>query len=423
MEEIWRMRPGDTSKHQFWLIRLLRIFSLAVRRFFTDQGDIKASALTFYTLLSVVPLAAISFGVAKGFGFRDALEQELEKRLMGHEEVVQYVQKFAIEYLDNTKGGMLAAIGVGVLLVAVMKLLRNIEASFNDIWDVKRARPFIRQFSDYVSLLFVAIVLLITSGSLVVTISNSIRDIGLGGFASSLVVWVAPYFMMWLVFSLLFMIMPNTKVKPGAAIFGGIIAGTLFLGLQYGYIYFQVGVSRYNAIYGSFAALPLFLIWNQLSWIIVLFGAELSFAYQNERSFEFDVDTRNMSVYAQKLVSLLIVREVNHAFDKGAKPLSVAQIAENLKLPIRLTTDLVYKMMGADILVEVNTDSKEDTVILPAFDINKMDIAGIIKKLEHAGYSETILDQSRSVELVREKIDYYEEVVAKLPENKLLKDF
>jgi membrane protein len=383
---------------------------------------IKASALTFFSLLSVVPLVAMAFGIAKGFGFMDTLEQELQTRLAGHEEVVRWIQDFALGYLENTKGGFIAGIGLGILLFAIMRLMNGIEESFNDIWDVKRSRAFIRKFSDYVSLTFVGILLLVTSGSIVVFIANRIRDLGVGSFFSAFLVWVAPYLMIWLVFSLLFMIMPNTKVKFLSAVFGGIIAGSLFIGVQYGYVYFQVGVSRYNAIYGSFAALPLFLIWMQSSWMIVLFGSELAFAHQNERSFEFEVDTRNMSLYAQKLVSILIIRAVDKSFERGDKPFSVYKLAEQLKLPIRLVKDLVYKLIEAGILVEMNNDSKEETAVLPAFDINKMDLASILIRIEHHGYSETILSDSEEVRIVRAKIDHYEKVLSRLPENVLLKD-
>jgi membrane protein len=421
-EDIWRIQRDDTSKRQFWLIRGLRIFSLAVRRFIIDQCQVKASALTFFSLLSVVPIAAMAFGIAKGFGFREALEEELQKRLVGHEEVVKWIQDFALEYLDNTKGGMIAGISLVVVLFAVMRLMNGIEESFNDIWDVKKSRPFIRKFSDYVSLMMIAILLMGTSSGLVVFVANSLRDIEMVSYASNFLLWVAPYLMIWLVFSLLFMIMPNTKVTAGSAIFGGIIAGSLFLGVQYGYIYFQVGVSKYNAIYGSFAALPLFLVWMQTSWMIVLFGAELSFAFQNEKSFEFEVDTRNMSNYTHKLVSLLIVQTVVKAFDKGEKLLSVEHLAEHLRLPVRLVKDLVYKLFEAGILVEVEGDSKDDIVLLPAYDINKMDLVGVLQRLENTGYSETIIGRSESVGIIKEKVDTFDQMLKQSPQNLLLKD-
>jgi membrane protein len=318
---------------------------------------------------------------------------------------------------------MIAGISLVVVLFAVMRLMNGIEESFNDIWDVKRSRSFIRKFSDYVSLMMIAILLLGTSGGFVVFIANRLRDIQVVSFASSFFVWSAPYLMIWLVFSLLFMIMPNTKVKPLSAFFGGIVAGSLFLATQYGYIYFQVGVSRYNAIYGSFAALPLFLVWMQTSWMIVLFGAELSFALQNEKSFEFEVDTRNMSVYAHKLASILIVREVSIVFERGEKPKSVFQLSRDLQLPIRLVTDLVYNLIYAGVLAEVETNSNGDTVILPAYDINKMNIIDVLHRIEHLGSSETIFGKTKAASLIRSKLDNFEKILKGTSENKLLKDF
>ena len=422
MEEIWRIRPDETSKRQYWYIRILRIFSLAIRRFVKDQCQIKASALTFFSLLSVVPLVAMAFGIAKGFGFREALEQELQQRLVGHEEVVRWIEEFALDYLDNAKGGMIAGVGFGILLFLVMRLMNSIEESFNDIWDVKKSRSLLRKFSDYVSLVLVGILLLVTSGSVVVFIANQMRDLGVVSYASGFLVWVAPYLMVWIVFSLFFMIMPNTRVKPFSALFGGLISGTLFLGIQYGYIYFQVGVSRYNAIYGSFAALPLFLIWMQTSWNIVLFGAELAFAHQNERSFEFEVDTKNMSIYAQKLVSILIVREVVKAFVLKEKPYSVIFLSEKLKLPIRLVTDLVYRLFECGVLVEVGSDSKDDISVLPAYDINQMTISNVLHQIEHTGYSETILERTGTVDLISSRFDGFEKVISSSPDDILLKD-
>jgi membrane protein len=423
LEDIWRIRPDETSsKRQYWFIRLLRIFSLAIRRFVVDQCQIKASALTFFSLLSVVPLVAMAFGIAKGFGFREALEQELQKRLVGHEEVVRWIEEFALDYLDNAKGGMIAGVGFGILLFLVMRLMNSIEESFNDIWDVKKSRSLLRKFSDYVSLVLVGILLLVTSGSVVVFIANQIRNLGVVSYASGFVVWVAPYLLVWIVFSLFFMIMPNTRVKPLSALFGGFISGTLFLAVQYGYIYFQVGVSRYNAIYGSFAALPLFLIWMQTSWNIVLFGAELAFAHQNERHFEFEVDTRNMSIYAQKLVSILIVREVVKAFERQENPLTVSTLAEKLKLPIRLVIDLIYKLFEAGILIDVGSDSKDDIKVIPAYDIHKMTLANVLYQIEHCGYSETILEKTDAVNLIKKRFERFERIIVDSPSNIHLKD-
>src|SRR5690606_11944656 len=158
-EDIWRVRKDASTRRQFWLIRTFRIFVLAIRRFLVDDCQVKASALTYYSLLSVVPVVALAFAIAKGFGFRETLEEQLHNRLTGHEEVVQWVQEFALSYLDNTKGGMIAGVGVVILLFSVIKILSDIESSFNDIWGIKTSRSVVRKFSDYISFMLVSTVL------------------------------------------------------------------------------------------------------------------------------------------------------------------------------------------------------------------------------------------------------------------------
>jgi membrane protein len=421
--DIWKIRREQVSTRQLWVIKTIRIFILAGRRFLIDDCQLKASALTFYSLLSVVPVVALAFGIAKGFGFRDALEVELGNRLVGHEEVVKFIQEFALSYLDNAKGGMIAGVGVIVLIWSVMKVLGNIEESFNEVWDIKHSRSLVRKFSDYISFMLVATILLVSSSSVMIFITNSIKSLEFLKFASPIVLYAVPYLMIWVVFTLMFMVMPNTKVKFGSALFGGVIAGTLFIGLQFGYIYFQVAMSSYNAIYGSFAALPLFLIWLQASWLIVLFGTELSFAHQNERSFEFEADTKNLSIYYHRLVSLLVVKKVINLF-KDEKPApTLADISVALKIPVRLTSEVMHKIVQARILVEVNSIGEvAESTYLPAFAIDKMSVNSIIEKLENFGTSNLHFEETEDFKAIRAILDAFDKQRLNMEENVLLRD-
>lgn len=422
-EDIWRMRKDNTTFRQFWLIRTVRIFVLAVKRFLIDDCMVKASALTYYSLLSVVPVVALAFAIAKGFGFRDTLEEQLHQRLIGHEEVVQWVQDFALSYLDNTKGGMIAGVGVVVLLFSVIKILSDIESSFNSIWGVKIARGMVRKFSDYISFMLVSTVLLVLSSSFMVFITSSIEVFDLGKIATPIITWASPYILIWVVFTLMFMLMPNTKVQISSALFGGIIAGSLFLALQFAYITFQVGMSKYNAIYGSFAALPLFLIWMNSSWLIVLLGAELSYAHQNERSYEFDTDTLKISDDYRRLVSLLVVKNVVDNFKNEMPAPSMSDMSVNLKLPIRLVTELVRKLEVAGILVEVNfQDNERDAGYGPAFDIDKMTITCVVDKLEKYGTSDFHFEETEDYVKLRGVLDEFTKTQVEMSANKLLRD-
>lgn len=417
------MRKDNTSIRQFWLIRTIRIFVIAVKRFLTDNCMVKASALTYYSLLSVVPVVALAFAIAKGFGFRETLEEQLHQRLVGHEEVVQWVQDFALSYLDNTKGGMIAGVGVIVLLFSVIKILSDIESSFNDIWGVKVARSMVRKFSDYISFMLVSTILLVLSSSFMVFMTSSIEVFDLGKIATPIITWASPYILIWVVFSLMFMLMPNTKVQLTSAIFGGVIAGSLFLALQFAYITFQIGMSKYNAIYGSFAALPLFLIWMNSSWLIVLLGAELSFAHQNEKSYEFDTDTLRISDDYRRLVSLLVVKYVVDNFKNELPAPSMSDLSVSLKLPIRLVSELVRKLEESGILVEVHfQDSKLDAGFAPAFDIDKMSITCVVDKLEKFGTSDFHFEETADYQKLRTVLDEFNKNQINLPANKLLRD-
>ncbi|MGA8179432.1 MAG: YihY/virulence factor BrkB family protein, partial [Desulfobacterales bacterium] len=322
--DIWRVRSKDLSRTRYLLVKQLRIIILAVRGFRKNKCPLSASALTFYSVLSIVPVVAMAFGIAKGFGFQNILEKQLLEKFQGQEEVMNRIVSFARSLLDNTKGGIIAGIGIIFLLWTVIKLFSQIERSFNDIWDVKTPRTFARKFSDYLSIMLISPILFILSSSVTVFISTQITAIAqkvalIGMFSQVifLMLQFIPYGLIWILFTFMYMLMPNTKVKFSSGLVAGVVAGTVYQIAQWAYITFQVGVAKYNAIYGSFAALPLFLIWVQLSWMIVLSGAEISFAYQYVDTYEFEPDGRPISPAFKKLLSLQISRLVISRFLKA----------------------------------------------------------------------------------------------------------
>ncbi|MBE9531782.1 MAG: YihY/virulence factor BrkB family protein, partial [Proteobacteria bacterium] len=285
---IWSIRLQDLSKKKSFFLNQLRVFVLTLRKFDSDNCSLRASALTFYTLLSIVPVVAMAFGVAKGFGYEDVLRDQLLARFAGQEEVFTIIIGFAHTLLENTRGGMVAGIGMAVLLWTVIKVLYHIEYSFNEIWQIKRPRSLKRRLSNYISFMVIGPALLIASGSVTVFINSHIllvtERIALLSFMGPftfLLLKLVPYILIWAILTFAYVVMPNVKVSFKSALIAAIIAGTCYQFAQWGYIHFQVGIARYNAIYGSFAALPLFLIWLEISWIIVLFGAEISYSHQN----------------------------------------------------------------------------------------------------------------------------------------------
>jgi len=278
--KLWKVRIDKMGAKQGLFVKQLRILTLAVKGFNEDKCLLKASALTYYLLFSIVPVIALAFAIAKGFGFQDTLQQNLLNDFSEQKEIVTQVFTYANEMLSNAKGGIIAGVGVVLLLWSVMKLLGNIEDSFNEIWEIKKSRSIIRKFTDYLSILLIAPIFLLVSGSITVMLRSQMDNImetftwlQNASFLFTVVMKLFSFLLITGLFTFIYMVLPNTKVKFRSAFVAGIVAAILFELLEWAYINFQIGVAQYNAIYGSFAALPLFLIWVQYSWFIVLFGA------------------------------------------------------------------------------------------------------------------------------------------------------
>jgi len=386
------MRLKDLSGHRYFLIRQLRIYLLAVKGFYEDKCQLRASALTFYSLLSVVPVLAMGFGIAKGFGLDKILEKELKSNLSGQQEVLQFLIEFANKMLENTKGSIVAGLGFVILFWSVIKVLSNIEESFNDVWRIKKSRTWGRKFSDYTAVMIFAPILLIGSSAGTVFIKTMIQEVTQGstlmetvGPFLTFVINLAPYFLVWILFTLLYTFMPNTHVKFKSGLIAGIIAGTIYQIFQVLYIEFQGMVTTYNAIYGSFAALPLFLMWLQLSWLVVLFGAEISFAEQNVENYEYEAETTEISYDYKRLLSLYVLHQIVDNFKQDKVPLHSQEISHRLEMPIRLVREILFNLDNAGLISELTTEKDKQMAYQPAFDINHMSVNKVIDALENSG--------------------------------------
>jgi len=427
--EIWRIRIKEVSRRQSFLLRPLRIFLLAFRSFNEDKCQLRASALTFYSLLSVVPLAAMGFGIAQGFGLKENLTRFLSNELQGQKEMLQWTMQFADALLENTKGGVIAGVGVLVLFLSIISLLNNIENAFNDIWYVKKGRGFGRRLSNYLSLMLICPVLLIMSSSLTVFITSQMtlitEKISLLGKISPLIFFLlklSPFFFLWVLFTLLYIVVPNTGVSFKAGLFAGIVSGTIFQLVQKAYIYFQIGVAKYNTIYGSFAAVPLFLAWLQLSWLIVLLGAEISFAVHNEEDYEFETDTKKISHYYKKLLGLRIVELCVKNFCHGEKPTDIHMFNHALGAPIRLVREILFDLIEARILSEVKQSDESISCYQPAQDVANLTIKKVLDLLDKKGNGSIPFVKDHELEKISSTLESLDHLVTVSSENIPLKN-
>lgn len=315
--DIWRLTENEVTGIRVRFYNLIKVIILSVRRYSEDELQHKASALTYYTLLSIVPVLAVFFGIAKGFGMQNNLQGELEYYFEAQSGLLSRLIVYIDSYLEHTKSGVFIGIGLILLFWTAMNLIGTIEKSFNDIWQVKKGRSYWRKFTDYFSMLLILPVLIISSSGISIFLSTKLSEFAHFDILSPFVQFAlrfSPYVLTWILFTCVYIFIPNTHVKIKNAFISGIVTGTAFQLFQFFYIHGQIWVSKYNAIYGSFAAIPLLLLWVQLSWLIVLFGAELAFAGQNIEEYEFEKDSKHISRRFYDFLILVIASVITKRF-------------------------------------------------------------------------------------------------------------
>jgi len=242
------------------------------------------------------------------------------------------------------------------------------------------------------------------------------------GSGQTFIIKLLPYAALWLLFTFIYIFMPNTKVNFKSGVLAGIVAGTIYQVLQWAYVNFQVGVAKYNAIYGSFAALPLFLVWLQLSWLIVLFGAEISFAHQNVDTYEFEPDCLKVSYSFKRLLSLAITHFLIKGFSSGDNPPTADVISHALDIPIRLMRQILYELVEAGLISEVKTKEYKDVAYHPSRDIDVFTIKYVTDALEKRGINNIPVAETKTFNELSNSLRELSNILEKSPSNKQLKD-
>ncbi|HXB40347.1 MAG TPA: YihY/virulence factor BrkB family protein [Bacteroidia bacterium] len=426
--KIWHIRESRLDKKQGFLIRQLRIMVLAVKGFNEDKCLVKASALTFYIMFALVPVLALLFAIAQAFGLKQKLEQDLLRDLGSYKNILSQAFDFADRMLQTVQGGIIAVVGVILIIYTVLKLLSSIEDSFNEIWQIKKGRIFIRRITDYVAItLFAPVLILITSSITIfvdheVSMAEGIVWLSKLGFVFKIILKLFSLILMGGLFTFLFITLPNTKVKFKAAFVAGIVCAVAFDILQWAYIGFQIGASKYNAVYGSFAALPLFLIWIQYSWFIVLFGAELAFAYQNVDHYELESEIKNISPRYKRVISLLVANLVVKNFTDGKKPLTAEEIANKLDMPVRLARIIVFDFTETGVFTEVKTEREKDVAYNPGVSETQLTVKYILDKIETKGVNHMPIHSTKELETIHKLMNDFDNVLTIHKGNVLVKD-
>jgi membrane protein len=424
---IWEIRLKDLSPVRAFFIKYLRVILLAAQGFMRNKCQKTASVLTYYSLLNVVPIVAVAFAITKGFGLEKLIEKQILQiadKANWQPDMTNQIIMFSHKLLDQAKGGLIAGVGVILLLWTVISILGKIEESLNEIWEVKKSRTLVRKFSDYIAMTVLTPVLFVISSSATVVVASHVNvlvsKLALLGVLSKLIFLLLnllPYVSIWVLLTIVYLIMPNTRIPVRSAIFGGIAAGTIAQIVQWIYIKFQIGVASYGAVYGSFAALPLLLAWIQMSWMIVLFGAEIACAYEHCETFGFHPDYSRISVSSKRLLVLRIFHLLTKKFSLGERPLSASQIADTLEIPVRLVRQFLFELTNVGLVVETAKGISSEVAFQPGRTIENLTVKIALDEYEKHGVAKIPENQSDEAVKISSFLKNISDTIEKSPGN------
>lgn len=386
---IWQISLSNVSPVRSLFYGILKKLILTIRFFTAKRVVSQAAALTYSTLLAIVPIMAVVFAIARGFGYNKYIEIWFKDAFKSQPQAADIIVEFVNSYLVHTKSGVFLGIGLVFMLYTVLMLVSNIESTFNGIWQVKKQRSIFRTFTDYLAMLLLFPILIVLTSGLSIfmaTVADSVPDLLLLGPMMRFLIDLLPYILMSALFIGLYVFMPNTHVKVRYVIVPGILAGVAMQWLQLFYIHSQMWVSSYNAIYGSFAALPLFMLWMQISWTICLFGAELCYTNQNLDYYDYNASTGDISHRYRIMLCAMLASRICRRFDLGGKPYTALELRKETGIPIRIVNDLLYAMIESRLLIEITSDEKgESSQFVPAENVDNLSLGTMIDRLESQG--------------------------------------
>ena len=394
---IWRVTDEEATPLQHRIYACIKIVLLSIRQFTADRIPVRASALTYSTLLSIIPILALLFAIARGLGFDALMENQFRTGVTGQQ--AELIITWVNSYLEHAQSGLFIGVGLIMLLWTVLILTDNIERSFNAIWQVKHPRTVFRKITDYFSMLLLLPLLIVISSGLTIFMTTYVKQMDnylLLGPVLKFLVRMIPYTLTWGMFIGLFVFIPNTKVRLSHAVLPGILAGSAFQAFQYFYINSQIWVSNYNAIYGSFAAIPMFLLWTQISWTICLLGAEMSYISQNLDAFSFGKETENISRRYHDFFCTIILAAICKRFEQAKVPYTAEELSREHRIPIRLTKRILYELQDMHLIYEAVSDEKgRDITYIPGVDINRLTVGMLLTKLDMSGSEDFKIDNTR----------------------------
>ena len=383
---VWK-DPGSSLK-----IRTIKTLNLTIRSFMDRGLQDKSMSLTYSTVLAIVPALALLFAISRGFGFQNLVQKELYVYFPAQQKAITTALSFVDSYLKQSSQGIFVGIGIIMLLWTLISLLSNIETAFNRIWGIKKDRSLPQKITDYIAICLMIPILMICSSGASIFMSTIVQDNIKLPFLTPVfngLLECAPLVLAWLAFSLSFCLIPNTKVSFKYASIAGALSAIAFQILQLLFVNGQIYVTKYNAIYGSFAFLPLMLIWLQLSWLILMSGCVFTYSMQNVFSYNYLGDVGTVSQTYRREVAIVITALVFRRFIRGKAPYSMYELSKYYDLPMRLVNHCIGNLRQAGIVFTVS-DEKEHLGVAPAVEVGKLTLGELMRRLDAVGNSDFI---------------------------------
>lgn len=375
-------------------VNFIKTTSIAVKSFLSTDIQTQACAMTYRTMLAVVPALALIFAIGRGFGFQNLLQDELYQIFPSQHAMISYTLSFVDSYLNQASEGLFVGVGLVFLLYTIISLLINMENAFNLIWNVRQGRGIWRKISDYTAMLLILPVLMICGAGLSVFLSSSLQQVFHFSFMTPILkigFEIGSFLFTCLFFAAAFMMIPNAKVRFVNACLAGLFTGTGFTVLQWLFVSGQLYVAKYNAIYGSFSFVPLFLLWMQLVWVIIMSGALICYASQNIFQYSFSEQIHNISRDYYEKVTIAITSVIVQQFVDKQPPLTQHDLISNYGIPPQLVSLITSRLCDAGILsVVVVDEQREITGFQPAIDPSAITLNYLRIHLNRLGYRDFI---------------------------------
>ncbi|MEQ9394520.1 YihY/virulence factor BrkB family protein [Haliea sp.] len=364
LNELWRPDLAQLSWIQQLAYKAVRFLFVLVREVSSGQLTLRAMSLVYTTLLSMVPLIAVSFSVLKAFGVHNQIEPLLYNLVAPLGEQGDEIVLNILGFVENMKVGVLGSVGMALLLYTVISLIQKVEVSFNYVWHAEAPRTLSRRFSDYLSVIMVGPVLVFAAMGLTASMMNStvmLAVMHVEPFGSLLVLMsrLVPFLLITLAFTFVYMFVPNTRVRFGSALVGAIIGGVLWQGTGLAFAQFAAGSTKYAAIYSGFAILIMFMIWLYLSWLILLIGAQVAFYHQYPDRIRLTDKRIPLSGRFREQLALLVMYRIAHVFVYRGKPQTLEMLADHLRLPMDRVGEVVQLLQDRGLLVETASEPPE----------------------------------------------------------------